>query len=158
MKHYQWSELDYIAGAAHAEGMSYGRYVSCGMPNLERFKRRADAGEFDNKPVRARSRRGTLAAVAAQDKPEGKPEDKPEDKPESKPKRKRPGTALQTVRQIGPGKCQDCGAELAAEFRPGPARKFCKECDARRRQERKTRYMRSYRENKQKRPTDTVEG
>lgn len=113
MKHYEWSELDYIAGAAHVEGMSYGVYVSKGMPNLARFKRRADAGEFDNKPVRARNRKGTLTAVAEQNTAEQAAPKKPVPRPEH---------------VIKEGKCKDCGAVLPPEKRAGPARKLCPTC------------------------------
>lgn len=134
MKHYQWSELDYVAGAAHAEGMSYGRYVACGMPNLARFKRRADAGEFDHKPVRARSRKGILAAVAAQDK-QAEPE---------KPKRPVP----RPERLIKAGKCEGCGVELPPEKRAGPPRKLCKTCADDRRRERRRLQAERFRERK----------
>lgn len=119
MRHYEWTELDYVAGAAHAEGMSYGQYVSKGMPNLERFKRRADAGEFDNKPVRAKNRRGTLTAVAAQ-----KPQEAEAPKEPEKPKRPVP----RPEHLIKAGKCKDCGAVLPPEKRAGPARKLCPAC------------------------------
>lgn len=32
--------------------MSYGKYVSIGCPNLQRFKRRVENGDFDRKPER----------------------------------------------------------------------------------------------------------
>lgn len=121
MKHYQWSELDYVAGAAHMEGMSYGRYVACGMPNLQRFKRRADAGEFDQKPVRARSRKGILAAVAAQDKP------LVPETPEAKKKRKAIAPELQ-ARVIPESKCKRCGVVLPPEKRAGKPRIYCPTC------------------------------
>ena len=114
------------------EGMSYGRYVACGMPNLARFKRRADDGEFDHKPVRARSRKGILAAVAAQDKP---------DEPE-KPKRPVP----RPERLIKAGKCEGCGVELPPEKRAGPPRKLCKTCADDRRRERRRKAAAAFKE------------
>lgn len=125
MKHYQWTELDYVAGAAHMEGMSYGRYVACGMPNLKQFKRRADAGEFDHKPVRARSRKGVLAAVAAQDKPVKRPKHDP-------------------GHLIPEGACIDCGAVIPAEYRSGAARKRCTDCTNKRRAEQKRAAAKAY--------------
>lgn len=47
MSHYEWTELDYVAGAAHELHLSYGQYVAQGCPHLQRFKRRVERGEFD---------------------------------------------------------------------------------------------------------------
>ena len=113
MKHYEWSELDYIAGAAHVAGMSYGRFVSMGMPNLQRFKNRVAAGEFDNKPVRARWRKADVPSV--EDTKPAEPEKKP--KPVPRPEH-----------LIPEGKCKDCGVVLPAENRAGPRRKLCEAC------------------------------
>lgn len=54
MSQHAWTELDYVAGAAHDLHMSYGRYVAMGCPNLQRFKRRVENGEFDRKPKSSR--------------------------------------------------------------------------------------------------------
>lgn len=145
MKHHQWTELDYVAGAAHAEGMSYGRYVACGMPNLQRFKRRADAGEFDQNPVRARSRKDILAAVAAQDKPPAA------EKPEAKKKRKAIAPELQ-VRVIPESKCKKCGAHLPAEKRAGKPRVYCRACVRELQKARQKAYHERIRSGQAKRP------
>ena len=113
MKHYDWSELDYIAGAAHVEGMSYGRFVSMGMPNLQRFKNRVAAGEFDNKPVRARKQKAVVPPVETAKPAEPEKKTKPVPRPEH---------------IIPEGKCKDCGAVLPAENRAGPRRKLCEMC------------------------------
>ena len=139
MKHYQWTELDYVAGAAHMEGMSYGRYVACGMPNLARFKRRADAGEFDHKPVRARSRKGVLAAVAAQDKQADTPQKRKAPRPEH---------------LIPEGKCIDCGAVIPAEYRSGPPKKRCPECTDKRRVAQKKMAMKTFLERQKARTAE----
>ena len=129
MKHYEWSELDYIAGAAHVEGMSYGRFVSIGMPNLQRFKNRVAAGEFDNKPVRARRRA---------EKPK-------EPKPEPVKKER---FIPQPVHLIPERKCQRCGVTMPAETRAGRGRKYCAECVHTLRNERQREYHKRVREKK----------
>ena len=129
MKHYEWSELDYIAGAAHMEGMSYGVYVSKGMPNLARFKRRADAGEFENKPVRARGRKGTLTAQAEQNAQADLPAKRKVPRPEH---------------FIPEGKCVDCGAVIPSEYRSGAAKKRCPECTKKRRAEQREMAMNAF--------------
>ena len=53
-REYVWTELDYVAGADHELHMSYGKYVSAGCPNLQRFKRRVESGEFDPRPDRTK--------------------------------------------------------------------------------------------------------
>lgn len=150
MKHYQWSELDYVAGAAHMEGMSYGRYVACGMPNLKQFKRRADAGEFDHKPVRARSRKGILTAVAAQDKPPAA------EKPEAKKKRKAIAPELQ-VRVIPESKCKRCGEVLPTEKRAGKPRIYCAACARELRKARQKEYHERVRAGQVKSPGSRLE-
>ena len=132
MKHYEWSELDYIAGAAHVEGMSYGRFVSIGMPNLQRFKNRVAAGEFDNKPVRAR-RRAEKPKEAAEKQP---------------PKEKKERFIPQPVHLIPERKCQRCGVTMPAETRAGRGRKYCPECVHYLRNERQREYHKRVREKK----------
>ena len=129
MKHYEWSELDYIAGAAHVEGMSYGRFVSMGMPNLQRFKNRVAAGEFDNKPVRARNRKGTLTAVAEQNGQADTPQKRKAPRPEH---------------FIPEGKCVECGAVIPSEYRSGTAKKRCPACTKKRRAEQKKMAMNAF--------------
>lgn len=111
------------------EGMSYGVYVSKGMPNLERFKRRADAGEFDHKPVRARSRKGILTAVAEQTVQADLPEKRKVPRPEH---------------FIPEGKCVECGAVIPSEYRSGAAKKRCPACTKKRRAEQKKMAMKTF--------------
>ena len=113
MSHYEWTELDYVAGAAHELHLSYGQYVAQGCPNLQRFKRRVESGEFDPKPPVRRSRKSTLTAVAAKDKPPKKQKKTPIEKP---------------VRVIPERKCRECQAVIPAEKRPGPPRQLCPAC------------------------------
>lgn len=124
MKHYEWSELDYIAGAAHVEGMSYGRFVSIGMPNLQRFKNRVAAGEFDNKPVRARRRA---------EKPK-------EPKAPPKPKEKKPEFLIVN--------CKICGVEIRWKAKGGTKPQYCPECTRLRRNERQREYNARVKEKK----------
>lgn len=102
-----------MAGAAHELHMSYGQYVAMGCPNLHRFKRRVERGEFDPKPPVHRSRKSTLTAVAAKDKPPKKQKKTPIEKP---------------VRVIPERKCRECQAVIPAEKRPGPPRQLCPAC------------------------------
>lgn len=46
MSKQEWSELALVGAAAIYNGMSYGFYVAAGMPNLERFKRAVEKGEY----------------------------------------------------------------------------------------------------------------
>lgn len=138
MKHYEWSELDYIAGAAHVEGMSYGRFVSIGMPNLQRFKNRVAAGEFDNKPVKARSRA-----------------EKPKE-PKAEPAKEKKGRdSFRPAHLIPAGTCQRCGAIIPAENRPGPTRRNCAECARDLRNKRQRDYGRRVRHRKNAGETKT---
>ena len=102
-----------MAGAAHELHMSYGQYVAMGCPNLHRFKRRVERGEFDPKPPVRRSRKSTLTAVAAKDKPPKKQKKTPIEKP---------------VRVIPERKCRECQAVIPAEKRQGPPRQLCPAC------------------------------
>lgn len=115
MRRDQWTELDYIAGAAHSLHMSYGKYVAAGMPNLERFKRQVNTGKI---------------RTPGQDAPPGKP-------------RKKPG--LKGVnngkRFIAQTKCIECGADIPSEERNGPRRKFCLECAEERRRHKQRAYQ-----------------
>ena len=124
MKHYEWSELDYIAGAAHVEGMSYGRFVSIGMPNLQRFKNRVAAGEFDNKPVKARSR----------------PQKPKEPKAPPKAKEKKPEFLIVN--------CKICGEEIRWKPKGGTKPQYCPECTRLRRNERQREYNARVKEKK----------
>lgn len=124
----EWTELDYVAGAAHDVHMSYGRYVAAGMPNLERFKRRVASGEFDKKPVR-RGRKSLLAAVAAKSDKRERVVDAPRRMP---------------VYSIPEGKCQRCGAVIPAEVRSGVARKNCPECAKALKRERNRAYQKRF--------------
>lgn len=133
MKHYQWSELDYIAGAARMEGLRYGRYVACGMPNLEQFKQRVDSGEYDPLAEAKRPKQGTLAAVAAQDVLAEAPQKRKAPRPEY---------------LIPEGKCLGCGAVIPAEYRAGPAKKLCEECRKKRRAEQRRAAAKTYLERK----------
>lgn len=100
-------------GAAHELHLSYGQYVAMGCPNLQRFKRRVERGEFDPKPPVRRSRKSTLTAVAAKDKPPKKQKKTPIEKP---------------VRVIPERKCRECQTVIPAEKRPGPPRQLCPAC------------------------------
>lgn len=138
-----WTELDYVAGAAHDMHMSYGRYVAEGMPNLERFKRRVESGEFDKKPER-RGKKGLLAAVAAKSDKREKIVDTPRRMP---------------VYSIPEGKCQRCGAVIPAEVRSGVARKNCPTCAKELKRERNRAYQkRFYDKQKAERELELCEG
>lgn len=134
MKHYEWSELDYIAGAAHEMHISYGQYVCMGMPNLQRFKRRVAAGEFDKKPVREKYRK------------EG------QDGEQEKPKRKAP----RPEHMIPEGKCQNCGTVIPAEYRSGAAKKWCPTCAYERRTAQRRSAVRKFLEKKNKGQGETL--
>ena len=127
-----WTELDYVAGAAHDVHMSYGNYVAAGMPNLERFKRRVVSGEFDRERPKRRSRKGTLMALADMDLG---------DAAYQKPKKRE-----LPQYNIPEGTCQRCKAVLPAERRRGVQRKYCPECAYKLKRERNTERQRMLRE------------
>lgn len=131
MRKQEWSELALVGGAAIYYGMSYGNYVAAGMPDLERFKRAVEKGEFDPTPVRARTKKGTLKAVAAMDGGA------------AKAKRKEP-LKVERVDLI----CKRCGRKFDAVSNMGPVPVFCPECRVIRQEEQRKVNQKAYRERK----------
>ena len=125
-----WTELDYIAGAAHELHMSYGNYVAQGMPNLQRFKRRVEDGEVD--PLnKKRGRRGMLEKLATKvTKPKAPP----------KPKEQKPEFLILN--------CKICGVEIRWKAKGGPKPQYCPECTRLRRNERQREYNARVKEEK----------
>lgn len=129
MSKQEWSELALVGGAAIYYGMSYGNYVAAGMPDLERFKRAVEKGEFDPTPVRARTKKGTLLALAAKDS-----------------RKVRPKAKLKEDRKNLT--CKRCGSKFDAISNLGPVPTYCPACKELQHNEQRKIHQKAYRERK----------
>lgn len=118
MSKQEWSELALVGAAAIQNGMSYGFYVAAGMPNLERFKRAVNSGEY------APRRRGTTPPSAALTSPLTKGGERAKT-----PKRNDRRAERKAV------VCIRCEETFVAEIKAGPLPKYCPKCKELRRKE-----------------------
>lgn len=128
MSKQEWSELALVGGAAIYNGMSYGNYVAAGMPNLDRFKRAVEKGEFDPK-ISKRGRKGTLLALAAKDNRKARPK--------AKLKEDRKNLT-----------CKRCGSKFDAISNLGPVPTYCPACKELQHNEQRKIHQKAYRERK----------
>ena len=109
--------------------MSYGKYVSIGCPNLQRFKRRVENGDFDRKPER--KRRIQL---------------------------KKDGVSPANSKIETTVSCKQCGVKFTYVRFGGPVKEYCPECRLVRIRESAKRQKQRERERERSRKAGAING